>query len=445
MRERLGHTVRSLRHRNFQLFFAGQLVSLVGTWMQSVAQSWLVYRMTRSSALLGLVGFASQIPVFLLGPFGGALADRANRRRVLVVTQAASMALALALAALTLSGAVRVWHVFALATLLGVVNAADIPTRQAFVVQMVRREDLMNAIALNSSMFNGARIIGPAIAGILVARLGEGWCFFANGVSYVAVIAGLLAMRLATTAPARMTGSALAHMAEGIRFVAGASPVRALILLLGVVSFVGMPYAVLMPVFAEEVLHRGASGLGLLMGASGAGALIGSLSLAARRGIRGLGTWIAAAGAGFGISAVLFALSRTFWLSALALVPVGLFLMVQMASSNTLIQVMVPDELRGRVMAVYSMMFMGMAPFGSLLAGALAGNVGAPATVAAGGLLSLAASLVFRAWLPRLRSEAREMILANETVAGNPTDAMTGTPAAGSGGEPLGRIRAPVR
>ena len=431
MRRPFRHTVRALQHRNFRLFFAGQLISLVGTWMQSVAQSWLVYRLTRSSTLLGLVGFASQIPVFLLAPLGGVLADRADRRRVLVVTQTASMLLAFALAGLTLSGTVRVGHLFALAAMLGVVNAADIPTRQAFVVEMVGKEDLMNAIALNSSMFNGARILGPAVAGILVAGIGEGWCFFANAVSYVAVIAGLLAMRLPAYSPARLPGSALAHMGEGFRFVAGAAPVWALILLLGVVSFVGMPYAVLMPVFAEDILHSGASGLGLLMGASGVGALVGSVSLAARREIRGLGTWVAAAGAGFGISVALFAVSRVFWLSAVFLVPVGLFMMVQMASSNTLIQVMVPDALRGRVMAVYSMMFMGMAPFGSLLAGALAERIGAPETVAAGGLVCVAASLVFRARLPRLRSEARRMILANQMVAGHPPQEMAGSLAVG--------------
>ncbi len=429
---RLRATVRALQHRNFQLFFGGQLISLVGTWMQSVAQSWLVYRLTGSSTLLGFVGFASQIPVFLLAPFGGVLADRANRRRVILVTQTASMLLAFALAALTLSGRVRVWHVFALAAFLGVANAADIPTRQAFVVEMVGKEDLMNAIALNSSMFNGARIVGPAVAGVLVAGIGEGWCFFANAVSYLAVIAGLLAMRLERSAPARHAVSPFAHMKEGFRFVAGAAPVRALILLLGVVSFVGMPYAVLMPVFAENILHSGARGLGLLMGASGVGALIGSLSLAARKEIRGLGTWVAMAGAGFGISVALFAVSRAFWLSALLLVPVGLSMMVQMASSNTLIQVMVPDALRGRTMAVYSMMFMGMAPFGSLLAGVLAEKIGAPETVAAGGAVCVAAALIFRARLPGLRPEARRMILANEMVAGHPSQEMDARLAADS-------------
>jgi MFS family permease len=421
---RLRATVRALQHRNFQLFFGGQLISLVGTWMQSVAQSWLVYRLTGSSTLLGFVGFSSQIPVFLLAPAGGVLADRANRRRVLLITQTASMLLSFALAALALSGRVRVWHVFALAALLGVVNAADIPTRQAFVVEMVGKEDLMNAIALNSSMFNGARIIGPAVAGVLVAGIGEGWCFFANAVSYLAVIAGLLAMRIPRLASVRHSVSPLAHMKEGFGFVAGAAPVRALILLLGVISFLGMPYAVLMPVFAENILHSGARGLGLLMGAAGVGALIGSLTLAARREIRGLGMWVAMAGAGFGISVALFAVSRAFWLSALLLVPVGLSMMVQMASSNTLIQVMVPDALRGRTMAVYSMMFMGMAPFGSLLAGVLAERIGAPETVAAGGAVCVVAALIFRARLPGLRPEARRMILANEMVAGHPSQEM---------------------
>lgn len=396
--------------------------------MQSVAQSWLIYRLTGSAVLLGLVSFSSQIPVFLLAPFGGAVADRYQRHRILVATQTAAMLLAFVLAALTLTNRVEEWHIFVLAALLGLVNAFDIPTRQAFVVDMVGRDDLVNAIALNSSMFNGARIIGPAMAGLLVAAIGEGWCFFANAVSYVAVLAGLLSMRVARTARARGGGSALEHIKEGFRFVGGTGPVRALMLLLGLVSLMGMPYAVLMPIFADQILRGGASGLGILMGASGLGALVGAVALAVRKGVWGLGRWIAFSTAGFGASIILFSSSRSFWLSAALLVPAGFSMMVQMASSNTLIQSMVPDELRGRVMAVYSMMFMGMAPLGALLAGALAARLGAPLTVAVGGGACIVGAGLFWLRLPTLRGEARQLIIAQQMSGGTPSEEISDSP-----------------
>jgi MFS family permease len=430
---KLPAALRALRHRNYQLFFFGQLISLTGTWMQSVAQSWLIYRMTGSAVLLGLVGFASQIPVFLLAPVGGAVADRYRRHRILVTTQTIAMLLAFVLAFLTLSGRIEEWHIFALASLLGITNAFDIPARQAFVADMVGREDLLNAIALNSSMVNGARVVGPAVAGILVAAVGEGWCFFANAVSYVAVIASLLMMKLASARRAPAGVSALASIAEGFRFVTHKAPVRALLLLLGLISLMGMPYAVLMPIFADQILHGGASGLGLLMGASGVGALAGALSLAARNGLRGLGRWVAFSSAGFGASVILFSLSRSFWLSAALLLPVGFSMMIEMASSNTLIQAMVPDALRGRVMAVYSMMFMGMAPIGALLAGALAQRLGAPNTVALGGAVCILGSLVFGLRLPALRAEAREIIVALQMAGGDPPEEITGDYAAPQG------------
>ena len=385
MRDVLSELTRAFKHRNYRLFFSGQLISLTGTWMQSVAESWLVYRLTGSSALLGVSAFASQIPVFLFATIGGTVADRVNRHRIIVVTQTTSMVLPLILAALTLTGRVHVWHVFVLAACLGIVNAFDIPARQAFLVDMVGRDDLMNAIALNSSMVNGARIVGPAVAGVMVAVVGEGWCFLINGVSYIAVIAGLLMMHVPAR-PRAARPSPIRETIDGFRFVASTAPVLALLVLLGLISFAGMPYAVLMPVFAESILHGGARGLGLLMGASGFGALAGALSLASRRGVRGLGSWVVFSAAGFGAALMLFSLSHTFWLSALLLIPVGGAMMVQMASSNTLIQAMVPDELRGRVMAVYSMMFMGMAPFGALWAGWVAERIGAPHTVAIGGV-----------------------------------------------------------
>ena len=397
-------------------------MSLVGTWMQTVSQSWLVYRLTGSAAQLGIVGFASQIPVFLLAPVGGAVADQGRRHRVIVATQTSSMILAFALAALTLTHEIRVWHVYVLAALLGSVNAFDIPARQAFVSDMVGREDLMNAIALNSSMFNGARIVGPAVAGVLVAAIGEGWCFFANAVSYLAVIAGLLLMR-APARPAKAPGSNFERIAEGFRFVSSRGPIAALLLLLGVVSLAGMPYSVLMPILADRVLHGGARTLGLLMSFSGFGALAAALTLATRKGVHGLGRWVAFSAGGFGASLIAFSLSRSLWLSAALLVPVGYALMLEMASSNTLIQAMVPDALRGRVMSVYSMMFMGMAPLGSLLAGLLAGRIGAPATIAGGGAVCIAAAAVFGSRIPSIRAEARAMILAQETVAGEPPQA----------------------
>ena len=430
---------RALRHRNFQLFFSGQLISLVGTWMQTVAQSWLVYRLTGSGLKLGAVGFASQIPVFLFAPIGGITADRFNRQRVIVATQTTSMLLAVVLAALTLSGRVQVWHVFVLAALLGIVNAFDIPGRQAFLVDMVGKEDLMNAIALNSSMFNGARVIGPAVAGILVARLGEGWCFFANGVSYIAVIVGLLMMKV--HAPGRVSRhtSPLEHIIEGFQFVRRTAPIRALLLLLGVVSVTGMPYVVLMPIFADRILHSGgqefaaligskdlgAVRLGILMGATGVGALLGALTLAVRSGTKGLGRWVTVCCAGFGASLILFAASKWFWLSVFLLLPVGYFIMLQMASSNTLIQVMVPDAMRGRAMAVYSMMFMGLAPVGALLGGALSDRLGAPLTVAIGGLAATAGAWWFAVQLPKIRVEARQLILAQAMSGGAPSEEMT--------------------
>jgi MFS family permease len=418
-KSKIPNTFRALKHRNFQLFFAGQFVSLTGTWMQSVAQSWLVYRLTGSVVLLGLIGFASQIPVFLIAPFGGAAADRYNRQKILVITQTSAMITAFVLAGLTLTGNIEVWHLFVLAVCFGLANAFDIPTRQAFVPDMVGKEDLLNAIALNSSMFNGARIVGPAIAGILVAVVGEGWCFFGNAVSYIAVISGILLMKITPVIRER-TGSTLSNIAEGFSFVAKTAPIRGLLLLLGLVSLMGMPYAVLMPIFADKILGGDSDTLGYLMGASGAGALIAALILASRKEVFGLGRWVAFASGGLGISLILFSFSSVFWLSLLLLIPVGFSMMTQMSSSNTLIQAMVPDELRGRVMSVYSMMFMGMAPFGALLAGSLAEVLGAPYTVALGGAVCILGSLLFALRLPKMRDEGQRMILAMQMTAGVP-------------------------
>jgi len=427
MKDPSTHPLRALRHRNFKLFFSGQLISLCGTWMQQVAQSWLIYRLTHSSLLLGLVGFAGQIPSFIFGPLGGDVADRFDRRRTIIITQTASMILAFILAALTLGDVIREWQIYVLAALLGIVNAFDVPVRQAFLVEMVAREDLMNAIALNSSMFNGARIIGPAIAGILVAAIGEGWCFFANAVSYIAVIIGLVMMTTPPLARKTLTGSPLLNIVEGFRYVARTAPIRALLLLLGLASFAGMPYTVLIPVFAVDVLHKRARWLGILMAASGTGALIGSIMLAMRSTVRGLGSWVAAAASLFAISAIAFSFSRNIVLSCVLLVFVGIGMMVQTASSNTLIQSMVPDVLRGRVMAVYAMMFVGLGPIGALIAGSLAQHIGAPLTVAAGGVLTIMGAAAFAVRLPALRGEARQLIIAQQPGAGEPVEQTTAT------------------
>lgn len=417
--------LRSLRHRNFRLFLAGQLVSLIGTWLQSVAQAWLVYRLTGSSFLLGLVGFAGQIPVFLLGPLGGAAADRWPRRQALVVTQALSLLLAVALAVPTLLGVVTVPEILGVASLLGVVNAFDVPIRQSFLIEMVGLDDLPNAIALNSSAFNGARILGPALAGLLVALVGEGWCFALNALSFLAVLQALLAMRLPPRAWTKPQGKAASDIVEGFRFATRTAPIRTILLLVGLASLTAMPYSVLMPIFADRILHGGPRGLGLLMGATGVGALVGAFLLALRASARGLGRWIAASAAGFGAALMLFAASRSMRLSMALLVVVGFCMMVQMASSNTLLQTLSPDRLRGRVMSAYSMMFLGMAPFGALVAGVLAARVGAPLTVGLGGAVSALGAAVFAQRLPYIRPEARRLIAAAETARTTPPDEVT--------------------
>lgn len=424
---RFATTLRALRHRNFQLFFGGQLISLTGTWMQSVAQAWLVYKLSGSALLLGAVGFSSQFPVFLVAPIGGITADRVNRQRLVIATQTASMILAGILAWLTLSHRVRVPHIFVLAALLGVVNAFDIPGRQAFLVDMVGKEDLMNAIALNSSMFNGARVIGPAVAGILVSRIGEGWCFGANAISYIAVIVGLLLMHVHCPRLAG-AGSPIEDMVEGFRWVWQTRIIRTLLILLALVSLVGMPYTVLMPIFADKILHGGARGLGILMGATGVGALFGALTLAAKTGVKGLGRWVTITCAMFGISLVLFSFSKLFWLSVVLLLPAGYSMMLQMACSNTLIQTMVPNDLRGRVMALYSMAFMGLAPFGALFGGALAHRVGAPITVAIGGVACVMGAIWFWRRLPTMRIEARRLIIAQGLAGGEPEQELNAQP-----------------
>lgn len=392
--------------------------------MQSVAQSWLVYRLTGSAALLGLVSFAGQIPIFVLSPIAGYAADRLNRHRVVIATQSTSMVLALALAALTLTNHIRIWELFVLAVLLGIVNAFDIPARQSFLVEMVGRGDLMNAIALNSSMFNGARVIGPAIAGILVAKIGEGWCFFANGISYIAVIWGLLLMKVQPFRPAPALMSPWETIREGFQYVGRTVPIRAIVLLIAVISFAGMPYTVLMPIFADRILHAGPQGLGLLMGATGVGALGGALLLASRTQLKGFTLWIPVAAAVFAVSLGGFAASNRMWLSAAMLFIAGFAVMLQVGASNTLIQSMVPDRLRGRAMSVYSMMYIGIGPFGAMAAGFAAGAFGVRITILTGAVVCLVSSAVFAFRLPSIRPVARQLIRDRQAIDEAPVAAI---------------------
>jgi len=390
----LGHTFRALRHRNFRLFLSGQIVSLVGTWMQNVAQSWLVYRMTHSELLLGTAWFCSQIAVFALGPLGGLAADRFSRHKLVVVTQTLSMLQALAIAILTLSGKVAVWHILALACVLGVINAFDMPGRQALVVHMTSPEDLINAISLNSAVFNAARVVGPAVAGLVVAAVGEGTCFLLNAVSFLAVIACLLAMRLPPFESAA-PDSPWRHLLEGFGYTWSHKVVRRTLAIMGAATLSGMPVLVLAPVFADSIFHRGSRGLGFLMGAMGVGAVTGTLVLARRTKVSGLTRVIAYSGMVTGAMFIVFGVSRSYWLS-LAIMPViGFCVMRQMASANTTIQTSIPDEYRGRVMAFYAMTVVGLGPFGSLASGALAGRLGARATVVGGGVLAILACLVY--------------------------------------------------
>lgn len=399
---------RALRHRTYRLFFGGQSLSLIGTWLTRVATSWLVYRLTGSTLALGVVGFAGQIPTFFIAPFAGVWVDRWNRHRVLVVTQALAMLQSAALAVLALSGVITVPLVVALSVFQGVINAFDVPARQSFVVQMVDdRDDLPNAIALNSSMVNAARLLGPSIGGVIIALVGEGWCFAIDAVSYLAVIGSLLAMRIPQAVRVPSGKRLLTELRDGFRYAAGFAPIRNVLLLLALVSFMGMPYTVLMPVIATRTLHGGPHTLGFLMAASGLGALVGTLYLASRESVLGLGRVIVLASAGFGIGLILFSRSQVFWLSFLVLVPTGLGMMVQMAASNTVVQTVVDEDKRGRVMSFFTMAFFGTVPFGSLFAGVMADRFGAANTIAVGGATCILGSLLFLRKLPELRRLTR--------------------------------------
>jgi MFS family permease len=400
---------RALGHRNYRLFFVGQSISLIGTWMTRVATSWLVYRLTGSAAMLGVVGFAGQLPSFLLAPIAGVLVDRWNRHRILVVTQVLAMFQSAALAILVFTGLIQIWQVIALSVFQGLINAFDMPARQTFVVEMVeKKEDLPNAIALNSTMVNAARLIGPSIAGVLIAAVGEGWCFMLDAISYIAVIASLVLMSLKESTRRAAKGSnVLRQFREGWSSVSRFPPIRAVLLLLALVSLIGMPHTVLMPVIADKVLHGGPHTLGLLMASSGIGALSGALFLASRRSVVGLGKYIPASAAAFGLGLIAFSFSRSLWVSLILMMLTGMGFMVQMAVSNTLLQTIVDEDKRGRVMSFYTMAFMGTTPFGSLLAGIMAERIGAPRTLMWGGLGCVAGAVLFSISLPRLRQHVR--------------------------------------
>lgn len=402
------HAWRALRHRNFRLFFGGQTISLVGTWMTRIATAWLVYRLTNSALLLGTVSFAGQIPSFFLAPFAGVMVDRHDRRRVLVWTQTLAMVQSLLLAVLTLTHRINITEILILSVFQGLINAFDMPGRQSFMVQMVEdRNDLSNAIAINSSMVNVARLLGPSLAGLVIAVSSEGWCFLVDGVSYIAVIVSLLMMQLPAAAVRRAAASMFEQMREGWSYVSTFIPVRTILILFALLSLMGMPYMVLMPIFAAHVLHGGPHTLGFLMGAAGAGALISAFSLVLRRSVRGLTRMIPVAAILFGSGLFLFGLSRWLWLSLLLMLLVGFGMLQGMTVSNTIIQTLVPEDRRGRVMSYYTAAFMGMAPFGSLLAGTLASWIGAPRTVMLTGSCCIGGGLWFWTRLPAIRREMR--------------------------------------
>jgi MFS family permease len=402
------HMTRALQYRNYRLFFIGQGISLIGTWMQRVGVGWLVYRLTDSPFLLGLVTFSGQIPTFLLAPVAGVLTDRMDRMKLLIASQVLSMIQALLLAFFVLTNIINIYEIIGLSILLGLINAFEITTRQSLVIEMVdKKEDLSNAIALNSTIFNGARLIGPSVAGILIASVGEGICFLINGLSFIAVIYSLMAMKLNLKPPKKHKSDILHGLKEGFAYSFGFAPIRSILMNVALVNFMGMPYVTLLPVFARDVLGGGANTLGFLMGAFGMGALISAFSLAFRKNVVGLEKWISIAGATLGCGLILFSFSNSFWISLLISVPAGFGMMFTMVSSNTILQTISEDEMRGRLMSQYAMSFMGMAPLGSLVGGSLAGRIGAPNTLIIGGAFCILGAILFARKLPQMRELVR--------------------------------------
>ena len=420
---RINTIFRSLQYRNYRLFFTGQSISLIGTWMQRIALPWLVYRMTGSEFLLGLVSFAGQIPTFLLAPFAGVITDKLSKYKVLLTTQVLSLVQASVLALLSLTGVIQIWQIVTLSVVLGCINAFDVPSRHSFVIELVeKKEDFGNAIALNSLMFNGARLIGPSIAGLLLAAAGEGICFLINAVSYVFVIGSLLRMQISKKELKKERGNIFREMKKGFNYTFGFPPIKHLILLLGIVSLMGASYQLLIPVFAKDVLHGGSGTFGFLMGAAGFGALLGALFLASRETVIRLGRLIPAASALFGSGLIILSFTSYFPLSLVLMVVAGLGLMLHTASSNTILQTITDDDKRGRVMSFYTMAIMGTAPFGSLIAGSLARAIGTPLTMLTGGLCCIIGSFVFYRKLPELKRIVRpvyvKMGLIPEVISG---------------------------
>ena len=401
-------TLPALRSRNYRLFFAGQGISLIGTWMTQLSTVWVVYQLTHSAFMLGLVGFVAQIPSFVLAPFGGLIADRYNRHRLLVTTQVLAMLQSLALAAFTLTGTIDIWLLLGLGFAQGLINVVDAPVRQTFVKDMIERPgDLASAIALNSSLVNGARLMGPAIAGLIIARIGAGYCFLIDGISYIAVIAGLLSMRLKSQPRMAITMKPLRRIQEGFNYAFQSLPIRSILLLMALFSLMAMSNSTLMPVFAVQILQVDAHTLGFLLAASGVGALIGGVYMSTRTSVVGLGKVIASAPILCGVGLIGFALSRTVWLSVPLIMLVGLGSILQISASNTVLQTIVEDDKRGRVMSLFTMSFLGMAPFGSLLAGSLASAIGASSTFVLNGSICIVGAVLFARQLPRLKSLVR--------------------------------------
>jgi MFS family permease len=404
----LSHAWRALRHQNFRLFFGGQTISLIGTWMTRVATSWLVYRLTKSSLLLGTVGFAGQIPTFLLAPLAGVIVDRIDRRKVLLWTQSLAMVQSLALAWLTLSHRINIAEILVLSGTQGIINAFDMPARQSFMIRMVEdRADLSNAIAINSSMVNTARLVGPSLAGMLIAVTNEGWCFFVDGVSYIAVIASLLMMRIQHEQLDHTGATMVEQLRQGWDYVTSSLPIRSILLLFALISLMGWPFMVLMPIFAAQVLHGGPHTLGFLMGAVGVGSLVSALALVVRRTVRGLLKVIPTGAAVFGAGLIAFGFSHSLWLSIPMMFITGFGMMQGVTTSNTILQTLVDEKMRGRVMSYYTMAFVGMAPFGSLLAGALAHAIGAPRTVIISGVSCILGSVWFWSRMRAIRTDMR--------------------------------------
>ena len=404
---------RALNHKNFRLYFGGQGISVVGTWVQRIALTWLVYRLTNSAFLLGIVGFAGQIPLLIVTPFAGVLADRMDKHKILLYTQTLSMVQAFILALLVLTNTIKVWEIIFLSILLGLIDAADMPTRQSFMVEMVgnNREDLSNAIAINSSMVNAARLIGPAIAGILISLVGEGWCFFLNAVSYTAVIFSLVKMDIDHKSAPTKKKKTINELKEGLQYAFGFPPIKSILILLALVSFMGTPIRILVPVFVKQFFHGGADLFGFLMGASGLGALTGAAILMNRKSVLGLGKLITYAVIAFGAGLIAFAISHVLFLSVIFMFMTGIGMMIQLAGSNTMLQTIVDNDKRGRVMSLYAMSFRGIAPFGSLLAGAAAGLIGASLTLIIGGFFCLAGAIYFLVNLPRMRMLIRPIYI----------------------------------